>query len=263
VGRNITGSTWLRDLALERGYPRKSANRMDEYDPQTGELKTTVQIAREFEHWNLRRLRWLLDFAQGPERWINPNQRENLNRGLRLFMGETPKALPGRGALEKLASYVREGLFRLVVDRRASWEVKLTSGGLTRRLDYMKDYILDQYSASNWQTAFLLRTTDLLVSHGARIKQCAMRGCGRLFVPTKRQAYCSTACSLKTRQQRFRASHSGEELSERRHEHYRNEVKRSKGSGAAKHVKRRPSRNAAEIAKESASQKKGEEDGTV
>jgi hypothetical protein len=235
---------------------------MYEYDPQTHELKTIDEVEHSFERLELWQLRWLLDFAQRPERWIRPNQRKILSRELRSFIGEVPRPLPGRPALQKLSSAVLEGVHRLVVEHQ-TWKVDLGAGRLTRELEWFPDFIFGLYRSINWHNAFLLRMTDLLVSRGACIRQCAEQDCGRLFVPTKRQAYCSTNCSQKARQQRFRAAHSQEELSEKRHEHYRNKVKRIKGPEAAKHVARRPNRNAAEVPKEAATQEKGGEDGTV
>lgn len=262
MGRKIAGSKTLRDIALKRGYPKKLANRMNELDARTGELMTIEQVARRSEVVNLGRLEWLLNFVQKPEDWVGLKQRTKLDDAITCFMIEPPSVVPGCAALRKIAVSIREGLLRLLVEREP-WEVSVSPGMVTRRLKPFPGFIIGEYRAGNWRSAFLLSVTDLLVSHGDRIRRCTQPGCDGLFIPTKRQSYCSQACSQKARQQRFRARFTEEEWTEKRHEDYRSEVASRKGTTAAKHVKRRINRNSEEFTTEFKAEAKRDEDGTV
>jgi predicted RNA-binding Zn ribbon-like protein len=77
--------------------------------------------------------------------------------------------------------------------------------------------IESHYFSDHFPTAFLLAAAEVLEEEGLRVRQCARPGCGRLFTHRKRGLFCSTSCSQKVRDQRFRERHSSKALLERRH----------------------------------------------
>jgi hypothetical protein len=71
-----------------------------------------------------------------------------------------------------------------------------------------------------------------------RIRRCA--SCRAIFLPKKRQAYCSKRCSQQERTKRFQQELGGPRaFSDRRHEYYLSKVERVRGKAAARHVRRR------------------------
>jgi hypothetical protein len=102
---------------------------------------------------------------------------------------------------------------------RPDWDAKLTfpiAGTITknfsvtpkRRRVRWSGAIESHYSSDHFPTAFLLAAAEVLEEEGLRIRQCARPGCGRLFTHRKRGLFCSTSCSQKVRDQRFRERHS-------------------------------------------------------
>jgi hypothetical protein len=188
------------------------------------------------------RLRWLVDFAQGPQE-VAPNL-ANINaeifefamRTLRGSLGAVSPSAAGvvslRGELAvKLCGWVKEGELEI-----SSQEL----GAFTRILVRGSDRgsrILSGYQGST-RGALLMACADLIAAEGGRIARCARESCGRLFVRVKRGEYCGPQCSQRVRTERYRASHSKEELSEARHLVYESKVKREKGR--ARKVGRRP-----------------------
>jgi hypothetical protein len=151
--------------------------------------------------------------------------------------------------LEAIAR-VREVLHNL----RPNWHSQITfptNGAITRnfvvvpkqRRARWSGAIESHYSSDHFPTAFLLAAADVIQEEGLRVRECARPECRRLFVKRKRGIFCSTSCSQKVRDQRFRERHSPEELRERRHRIYVSAVKKELGSAVASKVRaRRPKR---------------------
>jgi hypothetical protein len=53
---------------------------------------------------------------------------------------------------------------------------------------------------SEWPDTFWLSVRSLLARFGERLTRCEDPQCGRLFLRTRRQSYCSRACSQRVRQ---------------------------------------------------------------
>jgi hypothetical protein len=101
--------------------------------------------------------------------------------------------------------------------------------------------IESHYFSDHFPTAFLLAAADVLEEEGLRVRRCARPGCGRLFTHRKRGIFCSTSCSQKVRDQRFRERHSSKEQLERRHREQVGAAKKTHGPAAASKVPtRRP-----------------------
>jgi hypothetical protein len=90
------------------------------------------------------------------------------------------------------------------------------------------------------RTRLLMAAVDLLEAEGDRIRRCL--SCGKLFVRRKRGAYCSTACSTKTRSALFRMRHR-EELRKNRIEYYDQKIKRKYGDQALRRLRERRRKN--------------------
>ena len=143
------------------------------------------------------------------------------------------------------------GTFR---NLRPDWQAELTfptKGKITRNFTVMPatrrmrwaGAIESFYSSDRFPTAFLLAAADVIQEEGLRVRECARPECRRPFVKRKRGIFCSTSCSQKVRDKRFRERHSAEELRERRHQQYVSSVKRSRGSAVASKVSpRRPTK---------------------
>jgi len=154
---------------------------------------------------------------------------------------------PAEEILEAFAT-----LRRTLKDFRPDWEAKLTfpiKGTITknfsvtpkRRRVRWSGAIESHYSSDHFATAFLLAAAEVLEEEGLRVRECARPGCGRLFTHRKRGIFCSTSCSQKVRDQRFRERHSSEELRKRRHSHHVSAAKKEPGPAVAPKVRtRRP-----------------------
>lgn len=135
---------------------------------------------------------------------------------------------------------------------RPDWDAKLTfpiAGTITknfsvtpkRRRVRWSGAIESHYSSDHFPTAFLLAAAEVLEEEGLRIRECARPGCGRLFTHHKRGIFCSTSCSQKVRDQRFRERHSSKELRKRRHDEWIDAERETSGLPAASKVRtRRP-----------------------
>ena len=85
----------------------------------------------------------------------------------------------------------------------------------------------------DWRSRFLGAVAMLLVEAGPDLAVCAREGCERLFLRSRRQAYCSAQCSQRQRTQRFRAAHP-EEVRENRHQSYARRRRREPGKQKVK-----------------------------
>jgi len=65
------------------------------------------------------------------------------------------------------------------------------------------------YVAPDWRTALLLALSRLLDTVRTKIKLCPMEGCGRLFLPNRRQLACSLAHAQRIRRERWEEKHQG------------------------------------------------------
>jgi hypothetical protein len=68
-----------------------------------------------------------------------------------------------------------------------------------------KSGAIEYYLYAGWPDVFWLAVADLLRVHGDRIRQCSKQECGKVFIRTKRQDYCSSECSQSVRSKKHYA----------------------------------------------------------
>jgi len=75
-------------------------------------------------------------------------------------------------------------------------------------------------SIAEWPSTFWVAVADLLHQYGARIRRCSARHganhCGRLFLRTRRQIFCSPQCAQRERSREWYDEHRTEAQRRRR-----------------------------------------------
>ena len=92
-------------------------------------------------------------------------------------------------------------------------EYKTSRGAKARRF---KSGAIEYYLRAGWPDIFWLAVADLLRIHGDSIRQCQKQNCGKVFIRTKRQDYCSTQCSQIERSKKHYVAHREKRKKERR-----------------------------------------------
>jgi hypothetical protein len=189
------------------------------------------------------RLRWLLHFAEEVSQkaaHLSGRELEEKNAELyAFFVVPTRAGSPHYGrrlvqlsarALGQLAREARDKLRNLGSGR----------GPFTIRLKNVQRHVLARsdgshfavYDAANPRAAFLMEMADVLAQ--TRLRRCQRTECSRLFVPRKRQGYCTNRCSILERTRRFREYAPREQRSETRHWLYVRQVAKKHGISEAK-----------------------------
>ena len=75
------------------------------------------------------------------------------------------------------------------------------------------------------RAAFLARAADVIAEYWLRLRTCGNPECGNLFLPVKRQLYCSTKCSQKIQWEKYTKAHPNR----KRERDYKAEYERRKG----------------------------------
>jgi hypothetical protein len=85
----------------------------------------------------------------------------------------------------------------------------------------------DKFYRGSHVGIFWMRAADVLTQGWHRIRVCARAGCGRLFVPVRRQVFCSQECSRSEQWKRFvkRNPDRGRDY----HEEYKRRVRKTVG----------------------------------
>jgi hypothetical protein len=186
------------------------------------------------------RLSWLLEFASraGSIGGLSPEELHRLRSRVWAFPERmiTTGGLDGLSAdrLARLASEVAHGVRALV--RGEVWQSRVRSVRLYLHLHAGR--ATRQYIAEDLD-GFLIEAHELIAAEAKRLRQCPRSDCERIFVANKRQVFCSLRCSQNERTERFLATHSEEELSEKRHARYVAWIQRTKGPAVAKKIARR------------------------
>lgn len=79
-----------------------------------------------------------------------------------------------------------------------------------------KSGAIEYYLRAGWPDIFWLAVADLLRIHGDGIRQCPKQDCGKVFIRTKRQDYCSTQCSQIERSKKHYAANREKRKKDRR-----------------------------------------------
>ena len=199
-------------------------SRMTKRNSRHGGSRRTKRSERE-------RLSWLVNFgALTPHEisMMHDTELERLRfevwsfRVLNLTHGDLETLSKDR--IGELARRIGSGLRALM--RGEAWRPRLDS--ITLHLDWNGKRAHTGYVADHLD-GFLLEAFDLFASQWRRLRRCQRSECRRIFAANKRQAFCSASCSQLERTKRFLQRHTREELSERRHKRYVEQVRRTKG----------------------------------
>lgn len=93
-------------------------------------------------------------------------------------------------------------------------EYKLSRGGKPR--PYRSGGV-EFFLNTGWPDIFWVAVADLLRLCGDRVRQCQKKECGKLFVKTKQQDYCSLPCSQSTRSRKWYEKNQWKAKQERQH----------------------------------------------
>ena len=186
---------------------------------------------------NLSRLHLLLGLIQISPGDFKKNARRSRNllermavfcmAPIKLF-----KPLPGP-QIEQLCLRVRTRTRDLLA--RKPWD---TPAGPRRRLQF--DWTgrpSAAYFTEDLAVAFEWAAQDLIKEVSEQVGRCEALDCNKLFIRKKASRYCSIAHSQRARSRRFYDRHKAE-LSERRHELYKEKVAVERGRATAKKVRR-------------------------
>jgi hypothetical protein len=193
---------------------------------------------KAFSHFGLdaeARLRWLLRFVEQEDLRI-PEAAERATLEAMIFsfsarvapvgphapvkMGELrDEVLDPQGvrvatqSVERAQRQVREALTAFAVEGKCELPFKVTGW------ERLKDGRVVPMVGGDWWSRFHGAVFALVNELGARLSACANPKCHRLFLRSKRQAYCGTRCSQRERTQRFRDRHP-DRVSDQRHTTY-------------------------------------------
>lgn len=188
----------------------------------------SAAMARRLGETAEQRLRWILDFARKDLSVLRPEEITALGADLRIIaLWSLPRVSRLVGVREtidapRLAKYQREiaaGLLAILGPQREwtlpEWAVPARlvvhreTGSSPKRHSFRVRIEADE------RAAVLGAVAELLQVAGERLRTCLE--CGAPFIATKRQEYCLTTCSQKTRNRRkARASNVPAQLPRRR-----------------------------------------------
>jgi hypothetical protein len=198
-----------------------------------------------------KRLSWLLEFVYlSPEKVaeLSATEQKQLRFNLAYFANiQEPSRLPPLEEIAIFASEIRSGIEHL--RRTTRWVFTLPKDSTIERtieprprrragrtkLDGFQSF----YTSDDFRTSFLLCAADVVEAEGTRIRVCAQKDCGRVFARHRLAKYCSSRCSQKERDSRFRKRSAKDERSKRRHRYYKKRMERLHGRAVADKVRPR------------------------
>lgn len=172
-------------------------------------------------------------FGGVPARLPRPLTREeilSLHRELRRLLGELRPMEP--------FAPVNDWTAAAVAFPRVTIPARIQRIDLTWNLGREAHEITSVYGAE-WPDWLWLAIAAVLKEFGPWIVRCEAQDCRRLFLRTRRQAYCSPECSQRVRSKRWYEAHQ-DKAREQRREAYQDEVRRK--SYAKAKVQRRKRR---------------------
>jgi hypothetical protein len=232
---NLVNICFPHDLSVKREDAMiHSKKRATNYD------WTPVRM-RQGQRSDRERLAWLLKFSEYSESQIKILPELTLRR-LRSEVWRFPEHAMTQGGDEdlscaqigQLASKIGAGLRALI--RGEPWMPRIGKAKLYLRL---KDGEAQRRYITSHSDGFLLEACELVAAQAKRLRLCERSQCRQLFAANKRQVFCSSRCSQMQRTGRFLANHSREQLSVKRHERYKEQIKKEKGPAVAGKVLRR------------------------
>lgn len=187
------GSKTLAQLASKLGVKVKNPIA---YYPQTGKFESAEERGREMEALDRWQLGWLINFAQRGH--VLQEDSRMVAWFTAMHMDAEPKITSPE--LQKFASDVAHELKVFLLDRKP-WTFPLRS---TRAALEPFSYSTTIFKTDDWRTAFRLRTAELVAQHQSIVRSCGRTDCGRLFVASGKQTFCSKRCSHLKRLHAYR-----------------------------------------------------------
>src|SRR5262245_23759505 len=194
------------------------------------------------------RLRWLLNFVEQDLRAPGAAERAALATAIFIFSarvgGLNVHAGAGMGKLDAglfdtfPLGKRRPGVSDLQLAAREVLQSLATGVGCRCEFEIvgwerLPDRRLLPVVGGDWRARFLGAVAMLLVEAGRDLAVCAMGGCKRLFLRSRRLACCSARGAPRQRKQRVRAAHPGE-VRETRHRAYARRRRREAGKQKVK-----------------------------
>jgi hypothetical protein len=210
-----------------------------------GKLTGSLSLMRD-------RLRWLIRFGRLTRCEIaalSERQRQELRQTVWRFSqrmtsgGDDDLSI---AQITELATTIGSGMRALM--RGEPWS--FPTGRLRFSLQLNGPKAERSYVASH-KDGFLLAAFEVIASQAKRLRQCEWHDCNNLFAATRRQIFCTIACSQSARNARFLSRHAAEERRDKRHAHYVRQVRKLKGAAVAKKVKRIPRRSPGNVSQTS------------
>jgi hypothetical protein len=198
--------------------------------------------AREAEE----RLHWLIAFARTPIATLTSSEREAVAKEVRAFAAfrvhgvvtETESVLPAPADLTVRAVIALQSELGSMLNTlwppnpaipSVAFRLKAPSTGMFVARTTGTDQV-QAVTTAVWPSTFWWVAVSLLQAHGTRIRRCMARTgattCGRLFVRTRRQIFCSPACSRRERARQWYETHQTDERERRRAAYARRTLKR-------------------------------------
>lgn len=207
------------------------------------------------ERYNRSRLEWLLGVIQlSPKDFRRKAKPAHwLSEKIALFCGryapEAFKPLP-LSEIERLAREICAHFRAHLLGK--PWAIQAGPGLIRRaQFDRRRRAQVISYVGNDLAAEFRWSAHELLTAERASVGQCEGPNCGgpngpRLFIKTKAQRYCSTACSQRRRSQDFYTEHKIEisEERQRRYEEKKAERERKRAARAPRRATKRISKPA-------------------
>jgi hypothetical protein len=218
-------------------------------DKQTAQRDKGLGSATTRIRQNSRtKLNWLLRFiARDPSEYANLSASKSAAIAAEIAVFPRSRNYPLQGGPSAAPSFSGEQIAAIAIElsqgingfaRGQFWRIPVSDlGRLSRNISRgpKGKGIVSLYLGDD-RARFFMAVGDLLMVEGHRLKACQWTECGRLFVATKRQAYCGNSCSQNDRTERFFASRS---KSDYRHKLYEKRVQRDKrGVKVARRIRR-------------------------
>jgi hypothetical protein len=150
-------------------------------------------------------LRWVVEFAQKDMKLLRSEERVALGKDLRLLVPDgwegIEKMKPmDEATVARLHSHISQGIKDLLDSNSGKWRLPRIAGLTLCRSEPPTRYQLTGEGGEF--EGVVLGVFNLILRLGSRLKACDSPACGKPFVATRRQEYCSMTCSQRERDKR-------------------------------------------------------------
>jgi hypothetical protein len=192
----LKGSDSLAELARRFGV---KVNNPVGYEPESGRFISADDYVRKRRLYDQAQMIWLLDIGQRESDSLIPSD----DLMLRTFVGpnvdieEAPQPRKLLHVAKESLTQIRRGILE-----RTPWEFQIPA--MTHSVEWFGQGPISRPKTTDWQAAFRLRASALLIEFYDRIGECARNDCKRLFLALNtRKEFCSKKCSDKEQFERY------------------------------------------------------------